>query len=296
MKQKNINTKKKNFFLGAHLSIANGLHHALYRAKELDCDSLQIFTKNSNTWKEKDVSFKEMELFETAKKKTCIKNIVAHTSYLINLASPESKKRKMSCDALKNELVRSSKLNIPYIVLHPGSHMGRGEKHGIDQISENINKIFEQTPEVSAKLLLETTAGQGTNLGYTFEQLAAIIANITQKKRTGVCLDTSHVFAAGYDIRTQNSYLKTIDRFDSIIGLNNLKIIHLNDSKKGFKTKIDRHEHIGKGEIGIEAFRLIMNDKRFCHIPKIIETPKGKEENNWDKINLTLLKNLVKKT
>lgn len=289
------NPKKMHCFLGAHLSIAKGLHNALYRAKDLHCNSLQIFTKNANTWKEKDVSCKEIELFKEAKEKTCIKNIVSHTSYLINLASPESKKLKMSCDALKNELVRSSILGIPYVVLHPGSHMGKGEEKGIAQIIENINDIFEQIPEVAVQLLFETTAGQGTNLGHTFEQIAVIMKNIRQNKRTGVCLDTSHVFAAGYDIRTLDSYMKTMDDFDSIIGLQHLKIIHLNDSKKGFGSKVDRHEHIGMGLIGIEAFKLIMNDDRLKNIPKIIETPKGNGEKDWDKINLNQLKNLIKK-
>lgn len=289
------NPKKMYCFLGAHLSIAKGLHNALYRAKDLHCNSLQIFTKNANTWKERDVSCKEIELFKEAKEKTCIKNIVSHTSYLINLASPESKKLKMSCDALKNELVRSSTLGIPYVVLHPGSHMGKGEEKGIAQIIENINDIFEQIPEVAVQLLFETTAGQGTNLGHTFEQIAVIMKNIKQNKRAGVCLDTSHVFAAGYDIRTFDSYMKTMDDFDSIIGLQHLKIIHLNDSKKGFGSKVDRHEHIGMGLIGIEAFKLIMNDDRLKNIPKIIETPKGNGEKDWDKINLNQLKNLVKK-
>ncbi len=278
--------------IGAHLSIAKGLHNALYEAETYGCTALQIFTKNSSTWKEKVLLPEEIIAFERAREQTGIHAIASHTSYLINLASIEKEKHRLSCDALKNELVRSSKLNIPYVILHPGAHMGAGEKNGIRQIAESINRIFQQTSKIKTKLLLETPAGQGTSVGHTFEQLASILKSIKNKKRIGICLDTSHIFVAGYDIRTDRSYGKTIKAFDSIVGLRHLDLMHLNDSKKRFGTKVDRHEHIGKGYIGLKAFELIMTDKKLRSIPKIIETPKGKMEEDMDRKNLELLNNL----
>ena len=280
--------------LGAHFSIAKGLHNALYTAKSYGCPTLQIFTKNANTWKEKNLSSSEIDLFEQAKTETGIKEIASHTSYLINLASPEKKKRLLSCSALEQEIIRSSTLGIPYVVLHPGSLMGSHARRGIRRIAENINSIFNATPSKTSRLLFETTAGQGSGIGHTFEQLAAIIDRIEDKDRIGVCIDTCHMFAAGYDIRNNRSYRKTIRLFDSIVGLQYLYLIHLNDSKKGVDSRVDRHEHIGQGAIGLKAFELFMNDKRFRNIPKIIETPKGKGNKDWDQVNLELLRGLIR--
>lgn len=280
--------------LGAHFSIAKGLHDALFTAKSYGCPTLQIFTKNAHTWKEKNLSSAEIDLFEQAKIETGIKEIASHTSYLINLASPEKKKHTMSCSALKQEIIRSSKLGIPYVVLHPGSLMGSLEQEGIRRIAENINSIFAAIPSKTSRLLFETTAGQGSGVGHTFEQLAAIIDRIEAKDRIGVCIDTCHMFAAGYDIRNNRSYRKTIRALDSIIGLQHLYLIHLNDSKKGVDSRVDRHEHIGHGAIGLKAFELFMNDKRFRNIPKIIETPKGKGDDAWDQVNLELLRGLIR--
>mgnify|MGYP001049920743 CR=1 FL=1 len=288
-----LSVEKKSCFLGAHFSIAKGLHNALYRAQALDCNALQIFTKNSNAWKEKIVSGKEIELFEEAILKTGIKEIASHTSYLINLAASDMKKHARSCDALQKEIERSSALNIPYVVLHPGSHMGEGEGRGIDQISESINKIFNKTPGADTRLLLETTAGQGTSLGHKFEQISEIIEKIEDKNRVGVCVDSCHIFAAGYDIRTDESYGRTINDLDSVIGLENIFLFHLNDSKKCLGTRVDRHDHIGQGEIGIRAFELIMNDERFLKVPKIMETPKGEDGDELDLLNLKKLKSFL---
>ena len=282
----------KNCLLGAHFSIAKGLHNALYEAKALNCTALQIFTKSASTWKERIVTEDEIDLFLEAKTKTGITSIASHSSYLINLAGHENKKHHMSCNALKQELIRSSMLDIPFVVLHPGSHMEKGEKEGIARIAESINKIFSETPGIKTRLLLETTAGQGSSIGHTFEHLASIIDMIKNKDRVGVCLDTCHIFAAGYDIRTKTSYLKTIETFDRIIGINQLYLIHLNDSKKKLDSRVDRHEHIGQGFIGLKAFGYFMNDKRFKNIPKIIETPKENVACDCDKTNLNKLRNL----
>lgn len=279
--------------LGAHFSIAKGLHQALYDAKAYDCTAIQIFTKNATTWKERELISDQIDLFKRAKKETGISAIASHASYLINLASHEKEKYTKSCDALVNELIRSSSLDIPYVVLHPGAHMDEGEKKGTHRIIVSINEIFTKTSAVNTRLLLETTAGQGSSVGHTFEQLAAIMSGIEEKNRVGICLDTCHIFAAGYDIRTAEQYKKNIMLFDSVIGLEHLFLLHLNDSKTTLGSKVDRHEHIGHGSIGLEAFEFFMNDGRMLEIPKIIETPKAKDTEDWDRINLEQLKALV---
>jgi len=285
--------KKSTCLLGAHFSISGGLHEALREAKRYGCPALQMFTKTSRSWKERTVSDEEIELFKKTRQKAGIKFIASHSSYLINLATPDSGNHSLSRNALELELIRSTALEIPFVVLHPGSHLGDGEKKGIDRISESINGIFEKNPGIKTRLLFETTSGQGAGIGHTFEQLHEIIEKINRKDKTGVCLDTCHIFAAGYDIRTKESYLKTTGAFDKIIGLEKLFLIHLNDSKKCLGSHVDRHEHIGKGEIGIDAFRLIMNDMRLVGIPKIIETPKTGGGKDCDRINLRKLKTMA---
>jgi deoxyribonuclease-4 len=287
---------KAPLLLGAHFSISKGLHNALYEADKYGCTALQIFTKNSSTWKERTLTQEEIKRFDKVREQTGITSIASHTSYLINLATPERKKHAMSCHALKQELIRSSTLDIPFVVLHPGAHLGKGIEKGIEKIAFSINEIFDHTPDMQIRLLLETTAGQGSALGHTFEQLASIMDKIENQNRIGVCLDTSHVFAAGYDIRTPESYRKATDAFDEIIGFEKLYIIHVNDSKKELGSRIDRHEHIGEGYIGIKAFELLMNDMRFWDVPKIIETPKQKDGPDTDKMNLNRLRSLVFRT
>ena len=276
--------------LGAHFSIAKGLHQALFTARDYGCKAVQVFTKNSNTWKEKTLSNEDIRLFEEARKKTGIRHIASHTSYLINLASPEKKKYAMSREALKQELIRCAALKIPLVVLHPGSHMESGVEAGIERIASAVNGVFDGLPGNPTRLLLETTSGQGFNLGHTFEQLAAIMGKIEHRDRLGVCLDTCHIFAAGYDLRTRAAYQKTMTTFESVIGLDHLYWIHLNDSMREMGTRVDRHEHIGQGFIGEKAFKLLMNDSRLYNIPKVLETPKGKGEKDWDQINLAKLK------
>ena len=281
--------------MGAHFSIAKGLHNALLEAAAYNCNALQLFTKNANTWKERTLSADEIGWFEAARATTGINCIASHTSYLINLAGPDKKKQEMSVEALRQELIRSSQLNIPYVVLHPGSHMGTGEQEGISRIAEGVNRIFSDTSRMKARLLFETTAGQGSSVGHRFEQLAQLLHKVENKKGIGICLDTSHVFAAGYDIRTKKMYRQTMVVFDAVVGLKHLYVIHLNDSKKGLGSKIDRHEHIGRGEIGMPAFGFIMNDATLADVPKIIETPKEVQGKDGDAVNLKCLRGLVRK-
>jgi deoxyribonuclease IV len=284
------NKDNKKLLLGAHLSIAKGFDHAIYEARSLGCTALQIFTKNAGTWKEREISDSEIKLFHHAKHETGIEIVASHTSYLINLASEEPAIRKKSIQALKAEMIRAGKLKLSSVVLHPGAHKGAGVNQGIDRIAESINTILNELTTNIPLLLLETTAGQGSSLGDCFGHLSTIMAKVKKSEKLGICLDTSHIFAAGYDLRTDESYDHTMKAFQSTIGFQHLYLFHLNDSKKELGSRVDRHENIGKGFIGPNAFKRIMNDSRFINIPKIIETPK---ENNMDQVNLNLLKMLV---
>ena len=279
--------------LGAHFSIAGGLHKAVFTASEYECTALQVFTKNATTWKERRLSSHDIEQFDVARKQSGVKSICSHTSYLINLASPEPSKYERSVKALEHELVRSTQLSIPYVIMHPGAHMGTGEDSGLRRIAQGINTIFDRTPNITCRLLLETTAGQGSNLGYTFEQLAQISDMVEAKENIGFCLDTCHVFAAGYDLRTKTAYQETMQAFDRVTGLDRLCVIHLNDAKKGLGSRIDRHEHIGKGAIGIDAFSFILNDPQLKGLPKILETPKKEGPIDYDRMNLNRLRSLI---
>jgi len=281
--------------LGAHFSIAKGLHNALREAEAYGCNTLQMFTKNAATWKERRVTQAELDLFARTMKETGISSVFSHTAYLINLAAIEEKKFAMSCGALENEMLRSKALCIPHVVLHPGAHLGMGESGAIRRIAESVNRMFDRLPDDAPQLLLETTAGQGSSVGHRFEQLAEIMDRIERKTHVGICLDTCHIFAAGYDIRTRPVYLNTMKRFGAILGMDHLQLIHLNDSKRGLGSRVDRHAHIGKGCIGLAAFGFFMNDKRLRNTPKIIETEKGTDGTDWDRINLECLRGLIKK-
>lgn len=281
--------------LGAHMSISGGVFNSLIEGKEVGCNTIQIFTKNANQWKAKTLIENEIERFHGEKERTGIDPVIAHNSYLPNLASPDRDLLKKSKESMLNELERCEKLSIPYLVIHPGSHLGGGEKRGIRRIADCVNWLFDKTSEYKVKIVLETTAGQGSNIGYRFEQIAEIMNLVENKRRAGTCFDTCHVFAAGYDIRDRESYEETWKRFDEALGIKNLLVIHMNDSKRGLGSRIDRHEHIGKGEIGLEGFRLFMNDARWESIPKILETPKEGNKLKLDRMNLKTLKGLIKK-
>lgn len=279
---------------GAHQSIAGGVFNAITRGQKAGCDTIQMFNKSSNQWRAKELAPDVVDEFFKQIEATGVTVSVSHTSYLINLASPDPALNKKSYDALKIELERCELLKIPNLVFHPGSHVGTGEEPGMDRISENINKLMDELSGDSVRLLLETTAGQGSNLGYSFEQLAYMMDKVEDKKRIGVCLDTCHIFAAGYAISDPKDYKKTMKNFDDTVGIDNLHIIHTNDSKREFGSRKDRHDHLGKGHIGIEAFRNFVNDKRLKNVPMILETPK--EEDLLDDIeNLKVLRGLVKK-
>lgn len=278
---------------GAHESIADGVQHAVQRGKQATCDTIQMFNKSTNQWQAKPISAAELDEYFRAIEETGVTVAVSHTSYLINLASPDKKLNKISYLSLKEELERCATLKIPCLVFHPGSHVGSGEQVGLDKIAENINKLFDELPANPVTLLLETTAGQGSNLGYTFEQLAYIIDKVEDKKRVGVCLDTCHIFAAGYAIGEPKDYRETMKKFDEVIGLKRLRIIHANDSLREFGSKKDRHEHIGKGHIGLQAFANFINDRRLQKVPMILETPK-EDDLAEDIENLKILRSLVK--
>ncbi len=276
--------------LGAHVSIAVGLHQALNRAEQIGCTAAQIFTRNQLQWHSKPLTALERETFAQALSQSTVKMVVAHANYLINLCSDQKKLLEQSQQALLEELDRAHALCIPYLVFHPGAHKGIGEEEGLNRIAESLHFVCSHRPNGVPRLLLETTAGQGTNLGYRFEQLRWIIDRVGLPDRQGVCLDTCHAFAAGYDFRTLDQYERTIAQFDQVIGLDKLYVIHLNDSRHPLGSRIDRHENIGQGQIGIDGFKFIMNDLRFRTIPKLLETPGGLMQ---FKFNLDLLKSLV---
>ena len=284
---------KSGPLLGAHMSIAGGVDKALLEGKKVACDVIQIFTKSSRQWAAKPYSKEEIQNFLTNQKETGIITVVAHDSYLLNLGSPDEGLRKRSIQGFIDEMGRCETLSIPYLIAHPGAHTGSGEEEGIKTIARSLDDVHAACPGYQVKIALEITAGQGSNLGYRFEQIRNMIDATKENDRLRVCFDTEHAFAAGYDIRTQEGYERTFSEFDEAIGLKLLAAFHLNDSKKEFHSRVDRHEHIGKGHIGVEAFRLLMNDPRFWGIPMCLETPKGPDLKE-DVENLTLLRSLIK--
>lgn len=282
--------------LGAHESIAGGLAKAVYRGQQATCEVVQIFNKASNQWQARPLTDEEVEAFLAAIEETGIAVPCSHTGYLINIASPHRGLRERSCRALGEELERCRQLQIPYLVHHPGSHVGAGPEAGVAWAVDSINRLFAALPDNRVTLCLESTAGQGSALGHTFEELAAIIDSIEDQSRIGVCLDTCHLFAAGYPLSSPEEYHRTMAEFDQILGLDRLKIFHLNDSRNGFGSRRDRHEHLGQGEIGLEGFRALVNDPRL-KVPLVLETPKGDDVDDptYDRENLRVLRSLVKK-
>ena len=280
--------------LGAHMSIAGGVFNAPVRGKTIGCDTIQIFVKNASRWVGKEITDEDVEKFRDAKKETGIAPIFAHNSYLINLASPDDALYEKSINAMLDELERSERLKLPFIVVHPGAHVGSGEEAGLKRIAAAVNALFEKTKGHKVKIALETTAGQKSNLGYKFEHLAALIKAINDKKRIRVCYDTCHTFAAGYDLRTKKAYEATFAEFDKVIGVKRICAFHINDSVKELGSRIDRHAHIGQGHIGLSGFRLLLNDERFANVPMVLETPKGPDIAE-DVMNLKVLRGLIRK-
>jgi deoxyribonuclease-4 len=279
-------------FIGAHESVAGGLHRAFERAESVGCRALQLFTKNTNQWRAAPLNDHDVASYKTAASKSSIEVVVAHDSYLINLCAAKSDLREKSLDAFVEELRRCEALGIPYLNFHPGAHTGQGEDEGLRRMIDALDEAHGRTKGFSVVSVVETTAGQGTVLGYRFEQLRSILDGVADPERMAVCIDTCHIFAAGYDIRKEKAYEATMREFDDVVGLDRLAVMHINDSKKPLGSRVDRHEHIGKGEIGPGGFRLILRDERLMHIPKILETPKG-EDLKEDRMNLGLLRRLA---
>ena len=285
-------TKRRGPLLGAHMSIAGGVGNALLDGKKVDCDAIQIFTKSSRQWAAKPYTKEEIAQFHANRKETGVASVVAHDSYLLNLGSPDAGLRKRSVAAFIDELERCEVLGVTNLIAHPGAHVGAGEAAGIKTIAISLDEVHKACPGYTTKVTLEITAGQGSNLGYRFEQIGQIIDTTKESDRLRVCFDTEHAFAAGYDIRTKDGYERTFSEFNDAIGVERLAAFHLNDSKKEFHSRVDRHEHIGKGFIGVEAFRLLMNDQRFWGLPMCLETPKGPDLKE-DRENLALLRSLI---
>ena len=277
--------------LGAHMSIAGGVNMAIERARSINCTAMQMFVKNNMQWFARPLARDEITLFTQHRQRSDL-SIFAHANYLINLAATNGQFHTNSLRSLSEELVRADQLDLPFLVLHPGAHLGAGEEAGLGKIVESIDRVLSGLPKVKTRIALETTAGQGSCLGNKFEHLAYIISRVREPKRLCVCLDTAHIFAAGYDISSEGSVRKTFREFGRVVGLDRLVAIHLNDSKTGCGSRVDRHEHIGRGKIGLPAFRFIMGDRRFRKIPKVLETPKGKDLRE-DVINLKRLRRLM---
>lgn len=282
--------------LGAHMSIAGGYYRAVEIARACGCDCVQLFTKNNNQWQGKELSDEDARRFQQALVELGISHPISHDSYLINLAAPDDTLWHKSIDAFVIELQRAERLGIAYVVAHPGAYTTTSAEAGLARIIAALDEVHRRTPRLKAQCLLETTAGQGTNLGWRFEHLAEILNGVRHSQRLGVCLDTCHVFAAGYSLAPAKDYRATFREFDRLIGLERIRAFHLNDSKREQGSRVDRHEHIGQGHLGLEPFALLMNDRRFRDVPMYLETPKGLRDGvELDVINLTTLRGLVGK-
>lgn len=278
--------------LGAHMSTSGGLSKAFERGQQVGVTTMQIFAKNQNRWVQKPTPPEEIERWHAAQAETGITPVVSHAAYLLNLGTPDDALWEKSSDALIDELTRAEQLGLLGVVFHPGAHMGAGETAGLQRIIGGIDRAHAATSGYKTLTLVEGTAGQGTALGYRFEHLRTILEGVKDPDRVAFCLDTCHLFAAGYDIRTRETYEATIAEFDRLIGQRLIKCFHFNDSKKGLGSRVDRHDHIGAGELGLQAFALILNDPRFADTPKIIETEKS-DDMHEDVENLRVLRGLL---
>jgi len=285
-------SKSERPLLGAHESIAGGVGEALIRGERVGCECIQIFTKSSRQWASKPLSNEEIDTFKRNKIKTGITTVIPHDSYLVNLGAPDEQMRTKSVKGIIDELERCEALGVPTLVAHPGSHVGTGEENGIKTIAKSIDQAHAACKGFHVKIALEITAGQGSTLGCNFQQMARIIDAVKENDRLRLCFDTEHAFASGYDIRTPEGYENTFSELDKYIGIKRLAAFHLNDSIKDFNSKVDRHQHIGKGFIGLDAFRRLLNDRRFFGLPMCLETPKGPDLKE-DIENLATLRSLL---
>ena len=279
---------------GSHLSIAGGLENALAEAQRLDMDCVQVFTKNQRQWKFRPLTRDQIDLWNSAQRETGIKHVVSHDSYLINLASPDTELRNKSIDLFREELVRCEALGIGHLVTHPGAHKGAGEAGGLRRVAKAIDRLHRELRDLTVMTCLEITAGSGTALGYQFEQLRRIIDLVREPGRLGICLDTAHMLAAGYDLTSGAGCKAVLNELDEILGLDTVRVIHVNDSKTPRGSRVDRHEHIGHGHISNEAFAVFVNHTRFKKVPKILETRKedAPDGRPWDVVNLEVLRGL----
>ena len=278
---------------GAHMSVSGGLSKAFDRAQSIGINTMQVFTKNQNRWEQKPAAPEEITRWFQAQATTGISPVVSHAAYLLNLGTPDDTIWQRSINALIDELTRAEQLGILGVVLHPGAHMDSGEAAGVARIIAGLDRAHEATAGYKTLTLIETTAGQGSALGYRFEQLQAMLGGVKTPERVGFCFDTCHVFAAGYDIRTPETYAATITDFDRLVGIERIKCFHFNDSKKGLGQRVDRHDAIGTGMLGLTAFANILNDARFAAVPMILETPKS-EDMHEDVENLRALRGLIR--
>lgn len=284
--------------LGVHVSVSGGLELAWSRAKELGCQTMQIFTKSERQWKGKEITPQTLEVWNTARTAhSDITPVLTHDSYLINLAAPDDEAWQKSLDAFADEIARNTLLGIPYLVTHAGAHVGSGEEAGLRRIAAGVNRVHRQITEQTGNppgttILFETTAGQGTALGYKFDHWGRILELLEHPEWVGFCFDTCHVWASGYDLASREGWDSTMSEFEQYIGTEKIKAFHVNDSQKGRGSKVDRHEGIGKGTMGLEPFRFLMNDKRFTNVAKVLETPKG-DDTALDLENLATLRSLI---
>jgi len=282
----------EKILLGAHMSISGGAHMSIQRACSIGSTAMQIFVKNNMQWFARSLTRSEIRAFLNHVQRAELLSIFAHANYLINLAATNPRFHANSLRALSEELIRADQLRLPFLVLHPGAHLGAGEEAGLEKVIESLDRVLFGIPKVKTRIALETTAGQGSCLGYKFQHLAYIINRVRDPERICICLDTAHVFAAGYDIGSELAIRKTFREFDRVVGGDRLVAIHVNDSKTARGSRVDRHQHIGQGKIGLDAFRFIMRNGRFKKIPKVLETPKGKDLRE-DVLNLKTLRALI---
>jgi deoxyribonuclease IV len=279
---------------GAHMSIAGGCHNALLAGHKFGCDAIALFTKNNNQWRGKPLTKDDVALFRQTLGEGTIRRLVAHNCYLINLASPDKELYRRSVDAFVDEMERAAALGLDYLVFHPGAATDDNETAGLKRVARALNEIHRRCRGYRVQALIETTAGQGRCLGHRFEHLARILELVKAPERLGVCLDTCHVFAAGYPLAPKADYRATMNEFDRVVGIGKLKVFHVNDSLKPLGSRVDRHAHIGMGGLGLEPFRLLVNDPRFREHPMILETPKeGPDGEEMDAVNLGTLRGLV---
>jgi deoxyribonuclease-4 len=283
-------TGETPLLIGAHVSIAGGIEKAFARGAAIGCTAIQIFTRNASRWQASPLTSNAIEAFHQARRHSPITYVAAHDSYLINLASPDAELRNKSIEVFVDEMIRCDQLGIADLVMHPGAHMGLGTAAGLAELVRSFRSILQQAP-AGVRVLLENTAGQGTSLGARFEELAEVLDQLPQGN-FAICFDSCHAFAAGYELARIEGYERTMAEFDRLIGTPKLALFHLNDSKKPLGGRVDRHQHVGRGEIGPEGFRALLQDRRFCAVPKIIETPAG-ENHCHDLANLALLRELA---